>query len=57
VIRKRLVTYADHVRKFVAGHGAGASRAITLAKLLLWFVLIVGAIITRYPAFFGASNA
>ena len=24
--------------------------------LLLWFVLIVGGIITRYPAFFGASN-
>jgi len=103
VIRKRLVTYADHVRKFVArpwrggitlaqtsrsstprfsrfepqnlkelAHYQNALRLLTViadnrgepidsangsVPLLLWFVLIVGGIITLgYPAFFGASN-
>src|SRR5262249_30854460 len=104
-IRKRLVTYADHVRKFVARPWRGgkasdhvgedleelnttvfqiepqnlkelaqyqnALRLLTViadnrgepidsangsVPLLLWFVLIVGGIITRYPIFRGASN-
>jgi Protein of unknown function (DUF4239) len=106
VIRERLVTYADHVRKFEwpamargkssdhvgedlerlstavfqiepqnlkeLAHYQNALRLLTLiadnrgeridsangsVPLLLWFVLIVGGIITLgYPAFFGASN-
>jgi hypothetical protein len=106
VIRQRLLTYTDHVRKFEwpamargkAGDDAGrdldqlssavsqvrpknledlalyqhALRLLTViadnrgerldsadgsVPILLWFVLIVGGIITlSYPAFFGATN-
>jgi hypothetical protein len=106
VIRERLVTYTDHVRKFEwpsmargrasdhvgedleelstavfhmepqnlkeLAHYQNALRLLTViadnrgeridsangsVPLLLWFVLIVGGIITLgYPAFFGASN-
>src|SRR5262249_14429181 len=56
---KKLAHYQNALRLLtvIADYrGEPIDSASGSVPLLLWFVLIVGGIITRYPAFFGASN-
>jgi len=56
---KELAHYQNALRLLTViadNRGEPIDSANGSVPLLLWFVLIVGGIITRYPAFFGASN-